>query len=856
MVRLTPTDIDAVRDGFRRPSADSRPMMRWWWFGPRVDRAELARELDEMLAAGLGGVEVAVVYPLSETTDLFLSDTFLADLRFAADQARSRGMRFDITLGSGWPFGGPHVRADTAAKRLHWDRQEIGTAAVDVPAPHAWPQDDLIASYLGDGSLQEPPAEFELLPMTGGTIHIPEGRGPRVILTVVSRLTGQNVKRAAAGAEGPVFDHYSATATTHHIAQVCEPLVRAATPELIGSVFCDSLEVYGADWSPKVLDEFRARRGYDPLPLLWLLHVGAARSHRFRADYYRTLTELYEENFVAVMQRWAASRGVPFRIQGYGEPPAGISSYRYADRFEGEGWGWTEIPPVRWAASAAQHYGRSVVSAEIWTWIHSPSFRATPLDLKGEAHEHLLCGVNHFIGHGRPYSPPGADGLGWVFYAAGALDERNPWWPAAVPLFGYLHRLSWLMRQGERVSDIGIYAPTRDVYAAMDPTRGLNLWRGTRDHIGADIPRIVRQEGFDFDLFDDDALQVLGPDRFATIILPCTTDIPEQTAAWLRSCERRGVRVLAVGEAAGAGTVLSSVSDLVDALHAGTAPDVVITPRCPAVGTVHRRIADVDIYLVVNTGPERQRFEFTSRHARSVVEQWDATNGALVGRHPGTEPVSIRLESYEATVLAAFDGALPVAPPASAQRWEDIPIEDWKLHFPGASTTRPVTLPHRWEDTVELRRFSGTATYTTSIHLRRTPREAWLDLGNAVPADTDAAERSGLRGRSFRARVVPPIGDVAEVFVNGARAGVAWSPPYRVALRNLREGDNLVEIRISNTAVAALAADPALRETAEASTRRYGRRFRMQDLDLAMTDVNSGLLAVPRLLLATEHLPG
>ena len=38
------------------------------------------------------------------------------------------------------------------------------------------------------------------------------------------------------------------------------------------------------------------------------------------------------------------AHGVPFRIQSYGEPPATMSSYRFADLFEGEGWGWTRHP--------------------------------------------------------------------------------------------------------------------------------------------------------------------------------------------------------------------------------------------------------------------------------------------------------------------------------------------------------------------------------------------------------------------------------------------------------------------------------------------------------------------------------
>ena len=227
------------------------------------------------------------------------------------------------------------------------------------------------------------------------------------MLLAYAQLTGQNVKRAALGAEGPVLDHYSAAAARHHLRHVGDLLLDAVPAHLLGSVFCDSLEVYGSDWTPDLLAEFRSRRGYDPLPHLYRLIVDGSDASQLRADYHRTLSELYEDNFVAVFRGWAAEHGVPFRIQSYGTPPAMISSYRRADLFEGEGWGWTELTQTRWASSAAHLYGRDVVSSETWTWVHSPSYRATPLDLKGEAHEHLLAGVNQFIGHGWPYSPNG-----------------------------------------------------------------------------------------------------------------------------------------------------------------------------------------------------------------------------------------------------------------------------------------------------------------------------------------------------------------------------------------------------------------------------------------------------------------
>jgi len=221
--------------------------MRWWWFGPSVTRPELERELNAMADAGLGGVEVAYVYPLARATTQLGSDAFLADLRFAAEWARDLGLRFDLTLGSGWSFGGPHISIEHAARQLHWERREIGPGPLAISAATTWPGDELITAYVGAGSLQERPASYQWLPVVDGQIMIEAGTGPRVVLLAYARPTGQNVKRAAAGAEGPVLDHYSAAATEAHLHAVGDPMLDAVGSELVGSVFCDSLEVYGAD---------------------------------------------------------------------------------------------------------------------------------------------------------------------------------------------------------------------------------------------------------------------------------------------------------------------------------------------------------------------------------------------------------------------------------------------------------------------------------------------------------------------------------------------------------------------------------------------------------------------------------
>ena len=845
-------DIEDLRSGFANPPASAAPMMRWWWFGPSVTRPELERELTAMADAGLGGVEVAYVYPLATATTEFGSPTFLADLRFAAEGAHELGLRFDLTLGSGWSFGGPHISPELAARQLQWERREIGPGSLEVPVVSPWPGDELIAAYIGAGSLQEQPASYERLPVVGGRVMIVAGTGPRVVLLAYARLTGQNVKRAAAGAEGPVLDHYSAAATRAHLHAVGDPLLDAVPTELVGSVFCDSLEVYGADWTPRLPAEFARRRGYDLLRLLYLLTVEGPDAARTRADFHRTLAELYEENFVAVCQRWAAGRGVPFRIQGYGTPPATISSYRFADLFEGEGWGCREITQTRWASSAAHLYGRSVVSAEAWTWVHSPSFRATPLDLKGEAHEHFLNGINQLIGHGWPYSPVDAPGLGWFFYAAGALDDRNPWWPAMPELARYLSRLCWLLQQGQPVADVALYVPNEDLFAIMGRAQGgsLDAWREAHRRIPSAIPATIQAAGLDYDLIDDAALAVTPPDRYQVVIISANSMIMESSRAWLDKVIAGGGSVITIDSTVQVpGAIDLAAEELADVLRAAVVPDLKISPPTSDIGFVHRRGPDTDVYVLINTGPTSRTFGIVPRTPLGNYEQWDAMSGRAVRAGAAREVIELMLHPYEATVILLSEADLSES---EHQIWcsdsdKSVSLSGpWQVAF-GDEPVRPVELPHIWEDEPGRQHYSGAATYTTSIDLDDVDGRVWIDLGDCEVLDGGSAER-GLVGPSYRVVVRGPVGEVAQVRVNDIDCGLAWAPPYRVEITDaLRSGTNEIEIVVYNTAANALAVDDHITRLAAASEARYGRRFRMQDLDQAMATVRSGLLQVPTL---------
>ena len=203
-----------------------------------------------------------------------------------------------------------------------------------------------------------------------------------------------------------MLDHYSAAAVEAHLRAVGDPMLDAVPAELVGSVFCDSLEVYGADWTtdaagrvrppaglrrpPRAVPAHRRRTRRRPSPRRLPPHPGRAVRGELRRRLpalggrpRRTvpdpeLRDAARDDQQLPIRRPVRGRGVG--LDGRSPRPGGRPQPRTST-------------------------GVHVVSAEIWTWVHSPSFRATPLDLKGEAHEHLLNGINQLIGHGWPYSP-------------------------------------------------------------------------------------------------------------------------------------------------------------------------------------------------------------------------------------------------------------------------------------------------------------------------------------------------------------------------------------------------------------------------------------------------------------------
>lgn len=889
-----PSSAAALRRSFESPPDDARIMMRWWWFGSAVTHTELERELRLMKEGGMGGVEIQPVYPLALDDPQtgfrnlpFLSAEFLNAVRFTSDKARELGLRVDLTLGSGWPYGGPNIPATQAAGRLRIERVAAPANAGTVPLPQIGEAEKLLAVFLAPGAPKDFDARAarELSEIRDGAVALPGKRsGENVLLFFIAGRTRQMVKRAAVGSEGFVLDHYDRAALDNHLKWAGEPLLRAFGPNPPYAIFCDSLEVFSSDWTGDLLEQFRKRRGYDLKPYLPALagDIGE-KTGAIRNDWGQTLTELADERFLTPLHEWARQHRTLLRVQTYGVPPVSLSSNALVDLPEGEQPHWRRFSSSRWAASASHLFGRPVTSSETWTWLHSPAFRATPLDMKAEADLHFLQGINQLIGHGWPYSPESAGEPGWRFYAAAVFNHHNPWWLVMPDITRYLQRVSFLLRQGRPANDIALYLPTADARAQFI-TRRPSINDAMDTLLGPQVIPQILDAGFNFDFIDDEAIGRLGI-PYAAVVMPNVERIPLPAYRKLEQYAAKGGAVIATRRAPalapglmeaetdtaqikqisermfGGGhartRLLADESQLGAALAGLTTADLAMSPAAPEIGFIHRRVDSAEVYFLANTSNQGQRTLATFRVQGLEPEWWDPFTGTtspakVRTRSTAGVSVPLDLEPYGSRVLVfsklqqsrdqsrdrkGADGEPKLPPPLDL-------TSGWKVSFEKLDRTVPMDRLRSWTDDAETKYFSGSATYEKSFEVPAAFLQpivaAILDFGEGTPV-----QPSGKRGPGMRALLESPVREAAVVYVNGRRAASVWRPPYEVEVtRFLRAGQNTLRIVVGNLAINALAGQPPA--DYRALNQRYGERFQPQDMD-NLQPLPSGLLGPVRL---------
>jgi hypothetical protein len=759
-----------------------------------------------------------------------------------------------------------------------------------VKVPSIGAGEKFIAAFLAhsEGTSFAPDTIRELTSIRDGVVELSGiPAGSHEVLFFISSRTGMQVKRPAVGAEGFVLDHMNRAATDGYLKTVGDRLLQTFGNNPPYSVFCDSLEVYNSDWSSDFLEEFQKRRGYDLKPHLpALVNDMGPQTKGLRRDWGRTLYELLNERFLAPMQEWSKRNHTLFRIQDYGVPAAAISSNTFADIPDGEGAQWKVVRAARWASSASHLYNRPIASSETWTWLHSPSFRATPLDIKAEADVHFLQGINQLIGHGWPYTAPGVEYPGWRFYASGVYNDKNPWWIVMPDLAKYLQRVSFMMRQGQPANDVALYLPNDDGWAHMTPGNP-HLIDVLRERIGTDLMPAIFQAGYNLDFFDDDSFKqvgrvengslVLGQNKYRIVILPDVGRIPIETYRKLEEFVRGGGILVATRRTplelpgflstqkdhdeiikiskqlfestnAPGHFVALEKADLGRTLNRLLPPDMGLSVPNPDIGFIHRKATGADVYFVVNTSNSIQRVAATFRVPGMRGELWNPFNGTVQSAHgelvAGGHVVNLVLGPYESRLVVFSKRILPWKEPFAGQVPSSVDLSTgWTVSFDSKPSVTWEKL-RSWTDDQATRYFSGVATYVKDIEvpsqMTRQGISVRLDFGEGIPL-TPQNLRNGTQ-----AWLDGPIREAAVVYVNDKRAGAVWCAPYSLDITEfVKPGTNKIRLEVANTAMNYMAGHslPDYRLL----NLRYGERFQPQDMDKIQA-LPSGLLGPVRLI--------
>ncbi len=674
-----------------------------------------------------------------------------------------------------------------------------------------------------------------------GTLDWTAPAGDWTILRAGWSLTGEVNHPATPEGTGLEVDKLNADHVRAHLDAYMAPVIRTLGP-LVGArglryLLTDSWEAGQENWTEAMPGEFRRRRGYDLTRMLPALagHVvdSAERSDAFLWDFRRTLADLVAENHYGTITRFAKEHGLGY----YGEATGaawptvadGMLAKSLTDIPMGEFWAMPfggkpaafqgvvsdEFPAdIIETRSTAHVYGKPLVAAEALT-SSLPQWTSTPWSLKWVADKYMAMGVNRLVIHTSPHQPDDTHKPGLTLGPFGQVFTRHETWgEMAKPWIDYLSRSSFMLQQGTPVADVLYFygegapsgVPYRDAGGALDlPGHGF-------DYVNADaLLRLAKIE--------DGQIAFPGGARYRMVVLPDTLDrMTLPLISKLRDMVAAGA-VLVGPKPTGSPSLGSSddavrtIADLlwgqtdglsltVNAFGKGRVywrrdvPAVLAAEKIardfdyaasdPAMDLrfTHRRLADGDLYFVTNQSDRAATVASWFRTSGHAPELWHADTGqsepASYAIEGDRTRIPLTLGAYE-SVFVVFRKPTTVAGmtlPAPTVRTMQVLDDDWTIRFPGREPAKIGTGSWTIDANPDVRYFSGAATYLRTI---------------------DAA--AGWFGRNERLYLdLGEVGDVAEVRVNGALAGSAWAPPYRVDITDqLRRGRNSLEIKVANT---------------------------------------------------------
>jgi hypothetical protein len=653
----------------------------------------------------------------------------------ALREADRLGLEVTLNITSGWNLGGPWVQPEEASKLLTWSRVTVhagdaGPITLSLPSAknNFYRQIAVLAYPLHQGAnlpgkngdSRKPLSELALKSAaaeggfsmpdltrllvdaspdvgndqdtdltdvhdissqvdTDGTVHWtpPSGNQSWEILRIGYTSSNARVSTSSGAWQGLAIDYLDPTALDQYWNKTVLPLLVAAKPYVGRSLkylASDSWELGGTNWTGNFREEFRKRRGYDPvtyLPVVGGRIVGSRElSTRFLADLRRTVADLVNGHYdhLALLSS-KFGLGIQCESGGpHGAPFDALETFRSSSIPQTEYWAMSpehrsgDIDRffVKEAASAAHIYGRPLAAAEGMTSIGNQWNESLGMNLKPSFDQALTEGMNRLVWHEFTSSPPELGLPGQEYFAGTHLNPNVTWWRDAGQFTLYLNRAQFLLQQGLPVADVLYY------YGDNVP----NFVRLKRDDPARVLP------GFDYDVTSTDGLlnhlsvasgilQTSGGIRYHALALPRSRILPLAALELAQRYVQSGGVLIGVRPLRSQGVVEETetmkFAEIVDTLWtpcesspdhhiaigkgqlfcADSARDALKTinlspdfeapaDQIASLDYIHRRSAAADIYFIRNTQPKSLQTTVTLRVNGRQPEVFDAVTGAIL----------------------------------------------------------------------------------------------------------------------------------------------------------------------------------------------------------------------------------
>jgi hypothetical protein len=510
---------------FLNPPESAKPGVLWMWMGANVSQKGITKDLEALKEEGFNSTTVLgladVTNPWGSPIDKDPTPEIIAWtepwwnlVKHAAQESKRLGMTMGLFNGAGYATsGGVWITPELSMQQICWSQKvvkgkkggqdiELSRPKVDLKAnarfPTYNPKNGKIElpeiperkTYYKDIAVIAMPAKdtvlkknvIDLTPlMTGdGKLNWEVPDGDWVIYRFGHTTLGEKGQPAQWQASGFECDKLSEEAVSFHMNHVIGE-IKSHLGDMVGKtidhVYFDSYEENDATWTPKMREQFSARRGYDLLPYLATFAgrtiEGKEQTERFKADFGTTIEDLYRDVYFTTIAKKLKAANLKFMCEAYGGPWHIDDVLPLVSNVMGEFWtheGTYAPYELENVITSLRRSNQNILAAESFTGQPSDSkWNETPAWLKPVGDEAFCAGVNKIIIHRfveQPWDDKYLPGLAMGQWGT-HFDRTQTWWKPAKAMVHYLQRCEAVLQWGHYVpnsiNDFGLQLTNMDM---------------------------------------------------------------------------------------------------------------------------------------------------------------------------------------------------------------------------------------------------------------------------------------------------------------------------------------------------------------------------------------------------------